>query len=172
MLVLPDYNRPYAINSLTAPLVIRHHWMFNGNIFDFVLSEISYLEETTGPAIKISANGNGFWVPEAWHILVVDTDTSYVDTVPIISCASTPYSAFIFCSSDMKQRCQEIRVVDKADEMPIVHPMIPKGFAHVHPIGSTSVGSSSRIAPQLNIVIGPHDLYKILANKSTGDFLE
>jgi hypothetical protein len=167
MLVLPDYGKPYIIDSLTAPVVIKHNWIFNAPACDFMLSPITYLEETTGAVVKVRINNSEFWVPATWNILVTDRETYQLDTVAIQSCASTKHIAFSFSPDEMKLRTLDVMVVDYAEDMALVHPMISKGTALVHPVGPTVHGIGKQL--QLSVVIGPHDLYKHLQNKVIGD---
>lgn len=167
MLILPDYGRPYLIDSLTAPVVVKYNWIFHGPTTDFMLSPITYLEETTGAVVKVRINNSEFWVPATWHILVTDRETYQIDTVSIQSCASTKHLAFSFSPDEMKLRTLDIMVLDYAEDVSLVHPMISKGTALVHPVGPTPHGVGKQF--QLSVVLGPHDLYKHLTNKVIGD---
>jgi hypothetical protein len=167
MLALPDYNKPYILDSLTAPVVIKHHWIFNGPLCDFSLSPITYLEETTGAAVKLRINNFEFWIPATWNILVTDTETYQLDTVGIQSCATAKHSIFVFSPNEMKLRIMTADIVDYTEHVSVVHPMINKGTSLVHPIGP-SLNMRERDM-QLAVAIGPHDLYKHLANKVIGD---
>jgi hypothetical protein len=167
MLVLPEYNRPYLIDSLTAPVVIKYNWIFSAPMCDFTLAPITYLEETSGAVVKVRINNSEFWVPATWNILVTDRETYQLDTVSIQSCASTKHIAFVFAPDEMKLRTLDIMVTDYAEHMALVHPMINKGTALVHPVGPASQAWGKQL--QLSVVIGPHDLYKYLQNKVVGD---
>lgn len=169
MLVLPEYNRPYILDSLTAPVVIKHNWMFNGPMCDFVLSPILYLEETSGPAVKVRINNSEFWIPESWKILVTDTETYQLDTVNISSCANIQHQAFAFVADELKLKILDISVIDHIDNMSVVHPMINKGMSLVHPVGPELQFGKNGKQLQLSVIIGPHDLYKFLAGKVVGD---
>lgn len=172
MLVLPDFNKPYIIDSLTAPIVIKYNWIFNGPAMDFMLSKISYLEETIGPAVKVRINATEFWMPATWFILVTDEDTFQVDTVNIQDCAKRKYAALNFSPTDQNARLLDITVIDAVGEdspMTFAHPMINKATALIHPVGP-SEPRHGRVH-QLNVVIGPHDLYKHIAGKVVGDLL-
>lgn len=169
MLVLPDYGKPYLIDSLTAPVVIKHNWIFSAPVCDFMLQQITYLEETTGAAMKLRVNNSEFWVPSSWHILVTDRETYQLDTVAVESCASTKHLAFSFSPDEMNLRTLDIDVVDYVSEISLVHPMINKGTALVHPVGPAPTFNGKQL--QLSVVIGPHDLYKFLANKVVGDVM-
>lgn len=166
--ILPEYNKPYLIDSLTAPVVVKHNWIFNAALTDFMLAPITYLEETTGAVIKVRINNSEFWVPATWNILVTERETYQIDTVAIKACASTEHLAFSFSPDEMKLRTLEVMVIDYADSMALVHPMINKGTALVHPVGPTPILNNGKPI-QLSVVIGPHDLYKHLANKVIGD---
>jgi hypothetical protein len=166
MLVLADFGKPYVIDSLTSPVAIRHHWIFNAQMTDFMLQQITYLEETTGAAVKLRVNNSEFWVPATWYILVTDRDTYQLDTISVQACSSTKHIAFIFAPDEMNLRTLDIDVVDYVEDISLVHPMINKGSALVHPVGpGQGVGKTL----QLSVVMGPHDLYKHLTNKVVGD---
>lgn len=167
MLLLTDYGRPYILDNLTAPVVVKHNWIFNAAACDFMLAPIQYLEETSGAVVKVRINNSEFWVPSTWSILVTDRETYQLDTVSIQACASTQHLAFSFSPDEMKLRTLDIMVTDYAEHMALVHPMINKGTSLVHPVGPTSGGWGKQI--QLSVVIGPHDLYKHLQNKVVGD---
>ena len=167
MLVLADYGKPYLIDSLTAPVVIKHHWVFNGPMCDFMLQPITYLEETTGAAIKVRINNTEFWVPATWNILVTDRETYQLDTVGIQQCAGVQHIAFSFSPDEMKLRTLDIMVLDYAEHMSLVHPMINKGTALVHPVGPAMLNIKKQI--NISVAIGPHDLAKHLTNKVIGD---
>lgn len=167
MLVLPDYAKPYMIDSLSSPVVIKHNWMFNATIVDFVLSPITYLEETQGPAVKLRINNADFWVPSSWKILVTDNETYQLDTVNIQSCANTNHLAFAFSPSEMKLRTFDIMVTDYSEHMNLTHPMINKGYAMIHPCGLVQQFNKPDFVT--SVIIGPHDLYKHIGDKVVGD---
>lgn len=208
MQVLPEYNAPYIIDSLTAPLVIKRNWIFNAQMLDFMLSPITYLEETTGAAIKVRINGSEFWVPASWYILVADTETAQIDTVSIQDCTKKKHTAFSFSPDESNLRVLDIEIAGQSDdprllamtqmtadgdsleldaapptsESPIdpcrsvVHPMIAKGTALVHPVGPVTLRrrdpkTNQPAVIQLSVVIGPHDLWKFIGNKIAGDIL-
>ena len=166
MLLLTDFGKIYSIDTLTDPVVVKYNWVFNGPQLDFFTSPLLYLEETTGAALKIRVNGSEFWVPATWYILVTDRETYQIDTVTIQSCATNNHLAFNFTPEELRLRTLDITVIDYSDHMALVHPMIAKGTALVHPVGPTNA-SGKEI--QLSIVIGPHDLYKYMNSKVVGD---
>jgi hypothetical protein len=169
MLVLPDFGRPYVLDSLTSPVVIKHHWVFKAPVTDFMLEKLEYLEETTGACIKVRINNSEFWVPATWNILVTDTETYQLDTVSIQACASTQHLAFSFSTDEMNLRTLPVKVIEYAESMALVHPMINKGCALVHPVGPAPTFNGKQL--QLSVVIGPHDLYKHLQGKVVGDVM-
>lgn len=168
MLILPEYSKPYILDSLTAPVVIKYNWMFNAQLIDFMLTPITYLEETTGAAVKVRINNSEFWVPATWYILVTDTETYQIDTVSITACASTNHIAFSFSPEEQNLRTLDIRVLDYCDSMSLVHPMIAKGQAMVHPVGPAPWSKNGE-EEHVSVVIGPHDLYKHIGGKVVGD---
>lgn len=167
MLILPDYNRPYIIDSLTAPLVVKHHWIFSAPDTDFKLQQITYLEETSGAALKLRINNSEFWVPATWNILITDRETYQLDTVGIQVCSGVKHLAFAFSPDENKLRTLDIMVVDYAENKALVHPMINKGTALVVPVGPIPVMMGKTI--QTTVVMGPHDLSKHLTNKVIGE---
>jgi len=166
MLVLPDYAKPYNIDSLTAPIFIKHNWIFHAPSLDFKLNPITYLEETTGASFRLRVNNYEFWCPASWNILITDRETYQIDTVSIQSCASTAYLAFNFSPDEMKLRTLDIMVTDYTEHMSLIHPMISKATALVHPVGASRDSGRQH---QLCVVIGPHDLYKYVQDRVIGD---
>jgi hypothetical protein len=134
-----------------------------------MLSPITYLEETSGAVIKVRINNSEFWVPANWQILVTDRETYQIDTVSIQSCATIKHIAYSFSPDEMKLRTLDVMVIDYAEDVSLVHPMISKGTALVHPVGPAPQGLGKQL--HLSVVIGPHDLYKFLAGKVVGDIL-
>ena len=167
MLCLPDYNKPYMLDSLTNAVAIKYHWIFNAPLCDFTLTPIQYLEETTGSAVKVRINNSEFWMPATWNILITDRETYQIDTVGIQQCAAVSHLAFSFSPDEMKLRTLDIMVLEYCDNMALVHPMINKGMSLVHPVGPSPKGPGKEY--NLNVVIGPHDLYKHIQNKVVGD---
>lgn len=165
MLCLPDFNRPYLIESLTSPILIKHCWMFSGPLCDFLLSPLQYLEETTGPAYKVRSNNFDFWIPSSWSVLATDRETYQLDTVDMQACATVVHEAVCFVPEEMKLTTSKIHIIDYVDEINIVHPMISRGMSLVHPIGP----NLNNPKVHLSIVIGPNDLYKNLEGKLVGD---
>ena len=168
MLLLPEFGRPYLIQSLDSPVVPKYFWTFSGPMLDFVLAPIHYLEETYGPTVEIVLNGFQFSVPASWNILVVDRDTSMVDTVPIHVCSTNMYTAFLMSSTTNRYLTADIHVVGFEKEEKLVHPMVQKATMMCHPIGPDSSNQNSI----LSAVIGPYDLYqKYLNNVSAAELL-
>lgn len=170
MLILPDYGTPYILDSLIAPMIIKHCWMFDGPMNDFILSPITYLEETSGPAVKVRINNSEFWVPKSWYILITDLETLQIDTVPIESCTNTKHIAYSFCPDEVNLRTLDIRILDHSKHEVLVHPMINKGTAMIHPVGPAPTLSKKNLL-QLSVIIGPHDLYKYIGSKVVGDII-
>lgn len=167
MLVLPDYGKPYLLHSLTAPVVIKHHWIFHAPSVDFMLSPITYLEETTGGAVLARINGSEFWIPSSWNILVTDRETYQLDTVGIQSCASVAHAAFCFSLDETQLRTFDVQIIDACEDMSLVHPMIAKATAYAHPVGPITIRGNQET--HASVIIGPHDLYKHLVGKVVGD---
>ena len=168
MLFLSDLNTPYIVDSLSQPMIIKHHWVFSAHMMDFKVSQISYLEESTGPAIKLKINGFSFFVPVSWNILIVDDDTFQIDTIPVTACANSKCFAFGMSPTDSKIRKFEILIEDFEPKMSLVHPMIQRATAICHPIGTVL---DRQVESNVCAVMGPFDLHKWLNGKSIGDIL-
>lgn len=169
MQILTDFSKPYILDNLTAPMVITHCWIFAADMLDFTLAPITYLEETTGPAVKLRVEGTEFYVPASWNILVVDRETSTIDTIPIGSCSSTPFAVFLMSVDDSKLRIGSISVIDYEPNYSCIHPLITKGTALCHAIGPTKTIRGTMT--ELGCIIGPYDLNKFIAGKTAGDLL-
>lgn len=167
-IVINEINKPYLIDSLTQPLPLRHHWIFDGHFLDFTLSEINYLEETVGPTITILVAECEIKVPGAWNILIVDRETSTVDVVPISKCAAMEYLAFVFSPEDGKLITEPIKVIDWTEKDSCIFPAVSTGAAVVHAIAPGVLHGK-----QINrgIVLSPHDLWRWIGGKTIGDIL-
>lgn len=167
-IVINEINKPYLIDSLTQPLPLRHHWIFDGHFLDFTLSEINYLEETVGPTITILVAECEIKVPGAWNILIVDRETSTVDVVPISKCAAMEYLAFVFSPEDGKLITEPIKVINWDEKDSCIFPAVGTGTAVVH-----SIAPGILHGKQINrgIVLSPHDLWRWIGGKTIGDIL-
>jgi hypothetical protein len=166
MLICPDWNRPLIIESLNTPLVAQYFWAFSGPLTDYILSPISYLEESTGPAIRLCINEIEFDVPTSWFIMVSDPDTYQLDTVPVAACANALCHAVLMSPDDSRYRLLPITVVDYIENAVCVHPMLQKGNGMQHPVG---IYPSFNKHVGLTATIGPYDLYKYIENLAVGD---
>jgi hypothetical protein len=166
MLILPEFNRPYLIDSLDTPMVAKYNWIFNAELCDFLLNPIVYLEETSGAAYKIRVNGSEFWVPTNWSFLATDLDTYQLDTIPFEAAAKSKSVAFAFLSNENKLRTFDVEIINYISYISVVHPMINKGTAMVHPVGPILSHNKELHA---SIVIGPYDLNKFMGVKTVGD---
>lgn len=170
MIILSEINRPYIIDSLTAPLPqgSRFHWTFSGQQLDFTLSEITYLEETLGPTITLLIADSEVKVPGSWNILIVDRETYTVDAVPVTACAAFAHEAFVFSPDDGKLITSQIRVVNWEPKGACIYPAVEKANAVVHAI--TPGVSHGKTVPR-GVVVGPNDLWRYVGGKTVGDIL-
>ncbi len=166
MLIYPDWNRPLILDSLNSPIVAQYFWAFSGSMQDYVLSPLTYLEETTGPAIRLSVNELEFDVPISWFIMISDPNTYQIDTIPVSSCVNTQCHAIAMSPDDSRYRLLPIQVIDYIDNCSCVHPMIQKGYGMQHPAGIHMLYEKQ---VGLTITMGPHDLYKYVSNLAVGD---
>jgi hypothetical protein len=168
MIILNEINRPYIVDSLTAPIVLRHHWIFNAQQLDFMLNEITYLEETVGPTVTLQIADSEVKVPGAWSVLIVDMETYTIDAIPATACAAFEHHAFVFSPDDGKLITAPIRVIAWEPKGSCIYPAIDKAQALVHSI-SPGV-SHGKIVPR-GVVVGPNDLYRYISGKTVGDIL-
>lgn len=157
MQILTDYSRALIIDSLENPMVTTYHWILSGHIKDFMLEQIQYLEETKGPGVEIMIEGLSFIVPASWNILVVDDETSTLDTIPIPDCATTNHKALLMSSVDFRIRKAPIKFVEFHEFSKCIHPSVAKGTMFCHPIGPEL--RNDKVENILSVMIGPYDLY-------------
>lgn len=168
MLIYTDFHKPYVIDNLTGPVVPKYYWIFSGQMLDFTLAPIEYLEETTGPTITVEINGLQFETPAHWNVLITDDDTWQLDTIPLSSCSNQKTLAYIMSPSDYTLRTSEVKVVDYCENKALVHPLLAKGTALCHPVGQANHHGKK---VDVTAIITPHDLYKFVGNKAVGDII-
>ena len=168
MLLMPEWNKPLIVDSLTAPMVAKYFWTFSGPMLDFTLSPINYLEETIGPSIELTINEFTFKVPSSWYILISDPETYQLDTVPISSCVSSNCHAVCMSPDDSKHRIMPINFSDFEPNSSLISPMVQKGMMMQHPVGIMAEFHTKKEI-NLTVAIGPHDLYKFIENGTIGD---
>lgn len=168
MIVLNELHKNHIIDSLTAPLVLPHCWMFSGAQLDFVLKEIEYIEETLGPTITLSIGESEVRIPGAWNVMIVDMETYVIDTVPVTACAAFEHMAFVFSPLSSKLIVEPIKVVKFEPKGICISPSIDKNTGLVHSI-STGVSHGKQI-PR-GVIVGPNDLHRAINGKVVGDIL-
>ena len=128
-----------------------------------------YLEEVTGPTVRLKINQIEFDVPASWNIMIVDSETRLIDTIPVVQCAQDDYKCLLINSKSSKYADADIAVVDlDTSDKSLVYPKISKGTMMLHPVG-LDVTNEENI---FNIVIGPYDLYdKFLKDVSARELL-
>lgn len=168
MIILNEINRPYIIDSLTAPIVLRHHWIFNAQDLDFQLNEITYLEETVGPTVTLQIADSEVRVPGAWNLLIVDMETYTVDAVPVTACAAFEHQAFVFSPTDSKLITATVRIIGWEPNAACIYPALEKAQALVH---SVAPGLSHGKSTPRGVIVGPSDLWRWVGGKTVGDVL-
>jgi len=168
MNIINELNKPYIIDSLTAPLPLRYHWTFSGQQLDFMMTEITYLEETVGPTVTLVIDDSEVKVPGAWSILIVDRETYTIDAVPVTACAAFAHDAFVFSPSDSKLITAQVRVVASEQKGTCIYPAVDKGNALVHAI-TPGISHGKSIAR--GVIVGPHDLWRWISGRTVGDVL-
>ena len=168
ILIITEYNAPYIISQLNAPIVPKFNWIFSGEIQDFKLSQISYLEETTGPAIEVMINKYKFTIPASWQILIADQETMLVDTVPISNCSSAMHQALLMCPTTMSLYTDEVKIIDYVPESVQHHVSIAKGSMLCHPVGPVFDHKPEEV---YCCMIGPHDIYKYIQGMTAKELI-
>jgi hypothetical protein len=168
MQILTEVNKPYIIDSFTAPLGVSHFWTFSGHMMDFKLEELQYLEEIIGQTIRIRVQNLVIDVPASWNIMVVEKETYTIDVIPIAQCASFDQDVLLFSPDDSKLKTAKVQVIDYMPKAACIAPEIPKGSAMIHPTGPELSHGRSIF---YGIVIGGHDLYRWISQKTVGDIL-
>lgn len=166
MQILSEVNKPYIIDSFTAPMGVSHFWSFSGHMLDFKLEEAKYLEEIVGKTIRIRVQNLEIDLPASWNIMIVDQETYTIDMVPIAHCASFDQPVLLFSPEDGKPKVGKATVVDFKDRGVCIAPEIPKGSAMIHPTGPELLHGRSIF---YGIVISGHDLYRWIGGKTIGD---
>jgi hypothetical protein len=168
MQFLNEINRPHLVTSLLDPMVFTHFWCFNGHMMDFNLANLTYLEETTGPTVKLEIRGLEIDVPTGWYVLAVDRETSTVDSLPITIAAAQNHDLLLFSAEDSKPLTTTARVTGYDPSGVVYHPAVAKGSAMIHPCTIENLHGRSVF---YGIVIGPHDLHRYVTGKTLGDLL-
>ncbi|MEM2159511.1 MAG: hypothetical protein QXN55_01000 [Candidatus Nitrosotenuis sp.] len=140
------------------------------------MKPFTYFEDTIGSAVTVEINDFEFMMPSSWYILILDPETSAIDTVPISSCAYQPSYAVLMSPSpfDQKQRTAKINIKDfhENENISLVHPMIQKQTALCHPAGlGRAYFDNFDNEVHVGVSIGPHDLHKYLNGLTIGNIL-
>ena len=164
MQFLTDYNSSYIISNVISPVVPKFNWIFSGELQDFKLERITYLEETTGTAIEVMINKFRFLVPATWHIMICDDETSIVDSIPIANCSTSDFDALLMCPTSSTPVRDKIRVLDLHLNESLSHISVAKGTMLCHPVGPITDVRPNDI---YSCMIGPYDIHKYISDIST-----
>lgn len=168
MQLLSEVSRPYIVDSLTSPVGASHFWIYDAHMMDFKLEPLAYLEETTGPTITVMAQNLQFDLPASWLVMAVDEETLLVDCIPIAHCANFDHALLLFSPDNSKLVTTKLRVLDFNPKASIIHPMVPKASAMIHPTGPEAVHGKQCF---YGIVCGPHDLHRWTSGHAVGELL-
>ena len=164
MVILPEYNFPYLIDSVNGPVVPKFSWFYDVEINDFMLKPIRLLEETIGATVSVKINDFILDIPASWNLLVVDDETKMVDTIPITQCSAAGYKAFMMHPDTNDYHVSPITLLDLKMKGSCTHVMIPKMNMMLHPVGPIPVTPYSsrthRVDLSYCILLSPQDLGK------------
>ena len=136
MIILPEDGKPVILESSSDPIPFTHYWTFNGDILDFQLTPIMFLEEYRGPVISFSVDGSDpITVPASWHILVHDKESSYVDFIQLSLVMGKFFYAYSFSPKYDTIRSYRIDVLDVNIDGDCVYPCLNKTTGLVRPFG-------------------------------------
>jgi hypothetical protein len=137
-------------------------------MLDFKLEGLTYLEETTGPTVRIRVQNLEIDVPTGWHLLAVDKETYLVDSIPVTATATFEQNILLFSPEDSNPTTTKVTIIDFNPRQSVFHPMVPKGSAMIHPTGPEMSHGKSIF---YGIVCGPYDLHRWVSQKTIGDIL-
>lgn len=112
MQLLSEVSRPYIVDSITAPMGITHFWTLSGHMLDFKLEPLEYLEETTGPTIRVRVQNLEIDLPATWNLVAVDRETYTIDSIPLTACATFEHDILLFSPDDSKLVTTKLAVID------------------------------------------------------------
>ena len=168
MIILPEFQKPYIIDSHNSPILPRYYWSFQAaNLFDFTLSALTFIEENTSTVLKVLIRGLECYIPYNWYIMIADAETSQLDWIPINECIPNVQHAYLMSPSDSKTRITPIQVLDVLENQISYYPVIQKTLAMCHPV--TKEINRAGVEVPLSIVIGQNDLSKYISNRLIGD---
>jgi hypothetical protein len=156
--------RTYEINSVLQALTFTDIYVFDAKELRPKLASVEYLEEVTCPAITIDVKGHQVSLPSSWHVMIMDTETFTIDTIPV--CLSQVYEniapGFTFVNqSGILKMTKPVRSkmlgISYSEDGVFVHPAISKNMAFIIPVGDAT------------ILAGPHDLSRYISKLTIGD---
>lgn len=158
-----ELNHPYEIASVTTPLATDKVWMYDFDSKRFELRVIDCaIDEYVGPTATVSVGGTITNVPLGWHVLVCDSETADVDTIPIQQCISQKFEAACVTANTMVYRPHVLNIIDVSNRETLVLPVVEKNEGIV--ICSTSKGCG--------IIITPTDQEKRIRGCILGDIFQ
>lgn len=156
--------RPYEINSVTQALTFTDVYTFDAKHLSPKLTAVEYLEEVVCPAVTLEVAGHQVDLPASWHVMIMDTETFSIDTIPVALSQVyenvAPGYTFVNSSGILKMtkptKNNMIGVRYSASGN-FVHPAIGKQMAFIIPIAN------------MTIIAGPHDLSRYISRLTIGD---
>lgn len=161
MLIFDEQNQTVILDDLNAPMVTEYYWILNLESLDFTLTPLLVLEEIICPTIIIGVRGFYFPVPANWNILIVDEETTQLDTVEISELAGRYHTTLLYGPDRSIADYAPVSVYDYKPTYKNIAPSLNKHHMLCHPI-----------SPEQWINISPSDTYnKYLKNLIVGDLI-
>lgn len=159
MKILSELNQPYSLIDINDPVIVNYFWGYSALHQDFMHFPIMYLEELTGPAVKIRIGEEILTVPSNWNIMICDPETTIIDMIDMTQAMGSSFSAFGFSTEKTKIFYLPFEVVDVMDYDVVVMPSIQRSIGLCHPAGKAEgynvnvVLSSSDIMPKDTMIV-------------------
>jgi hypothetical protein len=161
MLIFDNESKPIILDTIYDPVISDHFWVLDLALRDFTMAPLNVLEETICPSVVLRVDGFDFVVPASWNILVVDQETTQLDTVELSEVAGREFRAFVYGPNSSATSSAIISVVDYYVEHANISPALNKHQMLCHPISAESW-----------INISPTDVYtKYLKDVAIGDLI-
>jgi hypothetical protein len=161
MLIFDGESQPIILDSINGPTVSEYMWVLDLTQKDFMLAELTMLEEVVCPSIQLMVRGFQFILPANWNILVYDRDTAQLDVVELADAAGREFTAMAYGPTKTKPDPALITVTNYFVEYKNIGPSLFKHQMLCHPVG-----------PDEWVCVSPSDTYnKYLKDIIVGDLI-
>lgn len=161
MLIFDDKTNTIIIDDIYTPTLSDSFWVLDLELMDFTITPLLTLEEITSQSVKVLVNGYEFSLPTTWNILVIDNETSQLDSVEAGELAGSDFSVFSYGPNKWSFASKPIRVTDYRPSYSHIAPSLNKHQMLCHPIG-----------PDEWVNVSPSDCFnRYLKGRVAGDLI-